>query len=501
MWHSALNEASRLMAMDTKFRLYQPVAFNLIVAVVIGVCFGAKSGVAQQSTVGEWSPLLGPTWPEFPVHAHVLPTGKVMIWPGDQGIIGNNQQPQSWNPADQSVSTLTRVGGYDLFCSGHSFLADGKLFVAGGHIQNGVGLANASIYDPAANPPQGAWTALPAMNAGRWYPTATVLANGDVLVVSGSIDGTVGGNTVPQVFEVRSGTWRNLALLGMDLYPQMLLAPNGKVFNSGPTQNTRYLDTAGSGTWSFVANRVGPYRDYGSAVMYAPGKVLVMGGGDPPTNTAEVIDLNQPSPTWRAVGSMAFARRQLNATLLPDGNVLVTGGTSSPGFNDPAGAVHAAELWNPTTEQWTTLASSSGIPRVYHSTALLLPDARVLSMGGNGNLQKTSEIYSPPYLFKGTRPTITSAPTSVAYGQSFFVQTPDAAAISKVTMLRLSSVTHAFNMSQYTSTLSFSQATGGLNVVAPSGATVRLPDPTCSSSSTEAEYRRSLALSKSTVTS
>ena len=118
--------------------------------------------------------------------------------------------------------------------------------------------------------------------------------------------------------------------------------------------------------------------------MYAPGKVLVMGGGDPPTNTAEVIDLNQSSPTWRAVGSMAFARRQLNATLLPDGNVLVTGGTSSPGFNDPAGAVHAAELWNPTTEQWTTLASSSGIPRVYHSTALLLPDARVLSMGGNG---------------------------------------------------------------------------------------------------------------------
>ena len=226
-------------------------------------------------------------------------------------------------------------------------------------------------------------------------------------------------------------------------------------------------------TWSFVANRVGPYRDYGSAVMYAPGKVLVMGGGDPPTNTAEVIDLNQPSPTWRAVGSMAFARRQLNATLLPDGSVLVTGGTSSPGFSDPAGAVHAAELWNPMTEQWRTLASSSGIPRVYHSTALLLPDGRVLSMGGNGYPQ--SEIYSPPYLFNGTRPTITSAPTSVAYGQSFFVQTPDAATISKVTLLRLSSVTHAFNMSQHISTLSVSQTPGGLNVVAPSGATVAPP--------------------------
>ena len=84
------------------------------------------------------------------------------------------------------------------------------------------------------------------MNAGRWYPTVTVLANGDVLVVSGSIDNTFGNNTVPQVFQLGSGTWRNLAQLGQDLYPMMLLAPNGKVFNPGPTQNTRYLDTAGA---------------------------------------------------------------------------------------------------------------------------------------------------------------------------------------------------------------------------------------------------------------
>ena len=97
------------------------------------------------------------------------------------------------------------------------------------------------------------------MNAGRWYPTVTVLANGDVLVVSGDIDGTFGVNTVPQVFQVGSGTWRNLAELSQELYPQMFLAPNGKVFYSGPTDNTRYLDTTGSGTWSFVAYRVGPF--------------------------------------------------------------------------------------------------------------------------------------------------------------------------------------------------------------------------------------------------
>ena len=289
-----------------------------------------------------------------------------------------------------------------------------------------------------------------------------------------TIDLTIGVNTLPQVFQVATGTWRNLPRARQDLYPQMLLAPNGRVFNAGPTRTTRYLDTSGTGAWTFVATRVGGFRGYGSAVMYAPGKVLVMGGGDPPTNTAEVIDLNEPSPSWRAVGSMEFARRQINATLLPDGNVLVTGGTSSSGFNNPAGAVHAAELWNPTTEQWTTLASSSGIPRVYHSAALLLPDGRVLSTGGNGVPQRDPEIYSPPYLFKGARPTITSAPTSVAYGQSFVVQT-DAATISKITMLRLSSVTHAFNMSQYINELSFSQTAGDLNVTAPPNGNVAPP--------------------------
>ena len=102
MWLSARNEASRLMAMNTKPRLYQRLAF--IVAVVIGVCFGARQGVAQQSVVGAWS-TVNPL-PFFPVHAHLLPTGKVMIWPGDEGISGND--PRSWDPANQSISPLHR---------------------------------------------------------------------------------------------------------------------------------------------------------------------------------------------------------------------------------------------------------------------------------------------------------------------------------------------------------------------------------------------------------
>jgi hypothetical protein len=170
---------------------------------------------------------------------------------------------------------------------------------------------------------------------------------------------------------------------------------------------------------------------------------------------------------------MQYVRRQLNAVLLPDGKVLVTGGTASPTFNDATGHVDAAELWDPATGKWTTLASSSGIPRVYHSATGLLPDGRVWSTGGNGQL--APEIYSPPYLFKGARPAITSAPSSVSYGQAFFVQTPDAAAISQVTMLKLSSTTHAFNAGQYISRPSFSKIAGGLNLTAPPNGNVAPP--------------------------
>jgi hypothetical protein len=435
--------------------------------------FGAAPLFAQApDQVGQWQRTKNPL-PFYPIHTHLLPTGKVMIW-GLADTDASPSDPRSWDPASENVSSLA-TPGTNQFCAGHTFLADGRLFVAGGHIDSFVGLRRASAYNPFTN----AWSSAPNMKAGRWYPTAAVLANGDVLVWSGQIDLTVGYNALPQVYRVAANKWRNLtnARLAVDLYPLMLLAPNGKVFNAGGTDITRYLDTAGSGAWSLVAVRAGGYRINASAVMYAPGKVLIVGGaGFPsyiPTNIAEVIDLNQPSPSWRGVASMQYAREFLNATLLPDGKVLVTGGTAAP-MNDETGAVSVAELWDPTTETWTSLATSASIPRVYHSAALLLPDGRVLSTGGNN--YPDTEIYSPPYLFKGARPTITSAPASVTYGQSFTVQTPDAATITRVTMIRLSSVTHAFNMSQYISELGIvSRPAEGLTVRAPAAAAAVSP--------------------------
>jgi hypothetical protein len=429
------------------------------------LCLGLSSNAAAQNeVVGRWSRFAD--LPFYPAHSHVLPTGKVMI----HGAFGTGTQARLWDPATATVSPMT-LPGYNIFCSGHAFLANGNLFVAGGHIVSGVGLPNASMYNPFTNQ----WSSAPNMNAGRWYPTATTLANGDMLVVSGDIDNSVGENRLPEVFQVGSGTWRDLtnAQIGLDLYPRMHLAPNGRVFNSAPSTVTRYLDTSGTGTWTVVANHsVNVYRDYAPSVLYDSGKVLVMGGGNPPTNTAEVIDLNASSPAWRQVASMAFARRQHNATLLPDGKVLVTGGTSGPGFNNTTTPVFAAEMWDPATENWATMASQQ-FPRIYHSGAVLLPDGRVLTVGGNNIVQ--TEVYEPPYLFKGARPTISSVPASVNYGQNFFVETPNAPGITQVTWIALSSVTHSFNMNQRINRLSFSQAAGGLNVVAPSNPNLAPP--------------------------
>lgn len=436
---------------------------KLLSCAVIAVA-GATAAWAN-STQGAWSPP-GQDLPFFPVHAHLLPTGKVLIWPGDAGI--NGDAAMVFDPVTGALSTVPKAG-YDLFCSAHAYLADGQLLVAGGHIQNNVGVAKASRYSSASN----AWSTVPDMNAGRWYPSVTSLGNGDALVVSGDISLTVGVNTLPQVYQAATNTWRSLttAQLQQPLYPLMFLMPNGRVVDVGPGSTTRVLDTSGTGRWTTLGTRPGGFRDYGSAVMY-DGKIFTMGGADPPTTRAEVLDLNEASPVWRSVAPMAFPRRQLNATLLPDGKVLVTGGTSGSGFNNPNTPVFAAELWDPVAQTWSTMASAQ-VPRLYHSTALLLPDGSVLTLGGN-NYRKP-EIYRPPYFFKGTRPVITSAPGSVAYASQFPVQTAQAASIAKVTLVRLGSVTHAFNMNQRLNSLAFTAGTDTLTITAPADSNAAPP--------------------------
>jgi hypothetical protein len=424
---------------------------------------------------GRWSPVT--PLPVVAIHTHLLPTGQVLFW----DRVGSSYL---WDPASGAIAPVTpSTPGYDTFCSGHSFLPDGRLLIVGGHNDatghphaDGVGVPFVSVFNPFTN----SWSRLPDMNAGRWYPTSTTLANGDVLVLSGtSAPGVL--DTLPQVL-MSDGTWRSLTNaqdavpLGVDLYPRMFLTPDGRVFKAGPDQDTWFLNTSGLGAWTPGPRSLFGLRTYGSAVMYEPGKILIAGGGDPPTATAEVIDLNAPNPSWRSVAPMAFPRRQHNATLLPDGKVLVTGGSSGPGFSNEANPVLPAEVWDPATERWTTLAAEQ-VPRLYHSTALLLPDGRVLSAGGGepGTNHPDGEVFSPPYLLQGPRPTISSAPATASYGQTFSLATPDAAGIAKVSLIRLASVTHAFDENQRYLSLGFTRTATGLNVAAPANPNLAPP--------------------------
>lgn len=423
-------------------------------------------------TVGHWQAPM--CLPLLAIHAHLLPTGKVMIW-------DRLTNARLWDPVSRMLTTLKQPNpGYDAFCSGHAFLENGSLLVTGGHVgsgdhdHDGVGLLNASIYDPLAD----AWTRLPDMNAGRWYPTNTTLGAGDVLVVSGSQDTNYTKNLLPQVWQTASATWRNLttaqdvAALGADLYPRMFLLSDGSVFKAGQDRTTWFLDTSGTGTWTAGPASQFGLRTYGGAAQYGPDKFLIVGGGDPPTASAEVLDLQAATPAWRSVAPMALARRHLNTTVLPDGQVLVTGGVSGAGFDNEATPALTAELWDPGSGQWIPLPAAR-IVRGYHSTALLLPDGRVFTAGGGqgGNSTRAelaAELYSPAYLFRGARPVIASAPATVTYGATFLVGSPDAPTINKVTLIRLPSVTHSFDQNQRFVELTFSQkATKQLVVSVP----------------------------------
>ncbi|MFL5495154.1 MAG: galactose oxidase-like domain-containing protein [Gemmatimonadales bacterium] len=411
----------------------------------------AASGTPSES--GQWTQPF--SWPTVAVHLMLLPDGRVLS-------IGRTT-PQVWNPATGSFTPVPSPAR--LFCAGQVLLSDGRGMFVGGHISNNHGLPNLTLFRPGTN----TWSSETPMARGRWYPTATVLGNGDVAILAGRDEAGV-VVTMPEVWS--NGSVRQLtgAPQSLPYYPRSFLAPNGSVFVAGTTANTRFLSTAGAGSWQKGPTHQYGAREYGSAVMYDDAKILVAGGSRT-TNTAEVLDLKQSVPVWRFTGAMAFARRHHNLTVLPTGEVLATGGVAGTAFNDLTKAVHNAEIWDPRTERWTTLASNA-ITRGYHGTSLLLPDGRVLNAGSGDGAgapnEYNAELFSPPYLFRGARPTITSAPTSVGYGGKLRIETPGAAAISHVSLIRLGAVTHAFDQNQRFQRLQFTADATGLTVTAPS---------------------------------
>jgi hypothetical protein len=444
-------------------------------SVPVSVTFSSSGNPAQTGLFCGTVPL-----PIVAINAVLLPNNKILMWDGQSygatGIV--------WNYTTNTTDSVPAPG--NIFCTGQEQMADGRILVVGGHAGLAhVGLPIANIFDPSNE----SWTALPNMSYARWYPTATMLPGGPIMVTSGETDCDGCYVTVNEIYDPTSNSWRQLtgAPFSFPFYPYLYVLPDGRILTTATCEQaivSQVLDPTVP-AWTSVG---GAAVDGGSGAMYLPSKFLKTGKSTDPddpvqnsVSTAYVLDMTQTSPAWRQIASMAFTRCFHNTTSLPDGNLLVTGGGTTTNATAVAGAILPAELWSPTTETWTTLASMSA-PRLYHSEALLLPDGRVLLSGGgrfNDDTESTdqfsAEFFEPPYLFKGPRPVISSAPSVLAYAQNFTVQTPDAARIAKVSLIRFGAATHTDNMSQRFIPLTFSAGGSSLTVTAPVNANLAPP--------------------------
>lgn len=435
--------------------------------------------------VGRWERL--PDNDIFTVHAALLHTGKVLLWSGTAEV-GYPLESRVWDPATGTMTNQTY--GEDLFCAGHAFLPDGRLCVAGGASFPGVGIRSTHLFDPTTE----TWTKVADMAEERWYPTVLTLGDGRILAVSGR------GATTPEIFDGTS--WQQVAGAARffpELYPSLHLLPSGDVFYSrcGWEQSdlgrpeTGYLRFTGptAGTWASYGMQAFPDRQEGVAVIQLDDSVspptahvYVFGGGysgQANAQSAERIDVTvlAPTPSWQRIADLSTRRINVNATLLPDGTILVVGGHREPGrfgANDP---VFEAEIYDPGTDTWTVQPPMQ-FPRGYHSVSVLVPDGRVLTAGGPDEFdnQFNMEVFHPPYLFMGPRPQVTAAPTSVGYGDSIALDTPDEADIATVLLLRPAAVTHHTDAGLRSIRLAITGHGGGQVVArAPSSADVAPP--------------------------
>lgn len=426
---------------------------------------------------GSWSvfpqriPRRGPGGYDGVVHAALLHTGKVLFITADETTILWNPEdmtPATFeDPVNQPHQTPNTLEGYSVLCGGHSFLSDGRVLVVGG---GGYGHNSKAVWGYKFDPTNKKWArTADRMVHERWYPT--VLTMGDqrsgnsheLLVTCGH-----GGGDM-EIYDEVSDRFVEVTL-GDDkpfpsLYPGLHLLPNHSIFYSrtgwasagagggpysGDDQSAYFVfnGITNTGIWNNIApiSPSMPDRTKGMSVMLLSNtapyvRILVVGGSDPSTNnTYEIIDTTSLSPAANWGPSVPFPdgehRSLCSAVLLPDGNVFVCGGiqrTNSP-----------CTLFNPQTNSWSAMAALPSI-RDYHSVALLLPSGKVMMAGWHNT---AIEIYSPPYLFRGARPVISSAPALVHHGQSFVIESPDASSIVKVVLVRPMAATHQTDTEQ-----------------------------------------------------
>jgi hypothetical protein len=458
---------------------------------------------------GTWSSVLTPSHPQVtpgsfvPGHAALLHTGEVLILPSaniKHTVIYDPGQNQFRQPGNRPSDVL--------YCSGHSFLADGKLLVVGG---GGGSASNAIdsawVFDPTdtMNNRQGVWKkvrsspngATETMQRQRWYPTCVTLGGGRVLVAGG-----VGRNGAQQTemevydYNMNNGQVGQFSLVStpggyrdFGQYAGLHLLPDGEVFHSradrhNPTQtnkNALFRFTGShSGNWTNVQDTmVHTNRNHAMSAQIlertASGnwvaKVLVVGGGNHSTQrTAEIINLSKTTPKWNNGNNPQHNAMQLNnhrhgpnVVLLPTGSAFVCGGMH--GTNTPT------ELFDPDSGTWSQMARLTQ-ERTHHSVAVLLPSGEVMMTGGDSAQNPNSiEIYRPPYMHGGSRPTIdsNSVPSVVHHGSSFSITSPDAASIQEAVLVRPMAVTHFTDTEQRVIPMSFTQSGNTLTITADTG--------------------------------
>jgi YVTN family beta-propeller protein len=426
------------------------------------------------NTSGMWSPVT--SWPLIAIHAVVLPDGRLLTY--GTNAVGKQTgyfDYDVWDPAgglDGGHLTLPNETQTDLFCSASLVLPQGDAVVlTGGDNWTGSGTTNtgndnSNIFSPGNN----TLTRGNNMNRARWYASAITLLNGESYIQGGT-----GGTDLPEVRKA-DGTFRLLTSADTSFahynYPRNYIAPDGRVFGFDAAGKMYYVDPTGTGQITRYGQFGSTYSGSdSSSAMFRPGRILQFGGE---SNNAIVIDITNGPPVVSVSQPMSSQRRWVNATILANGKVLATGGSSVR--NELVDVNTSAEIWDPDTGTWSV--GARGVQaRLYHSTAVLLPDATVLVLGGGAPGPEKNlnvELYFPPYLFTAggnlaSRLSIDAAPGALNIGGTFPI-TVSGGSAARVVMVKTSAVTHSFNAEQRFVELAFSGSGGQLSVQAPTRA-------------------------------
>lgn len=462
------------------------------------------NGGASAAQIGAYGPTVA--WPLVAIHLALLPDGRVMTYGSDtSGHQGAQLSYDIWDPSlgtdDTAHMLLPNTTQTDIFCSGMSLMwTTGQLLIAGGD-QRATGRKNLSTaltatFTPATN----SIAQVASMNLPRWYGTVVALPSGNLVALGGRQASKAGVDvpaSTPELFNASSG-WSLLP--GADslnafynyknwFYPRAYVAPSGQLLVLDNHGTLNWMGVDGGGTLT-PAGKLPPSFQASPTAMFAPGKILALRATNT-VNAAVVIDVNGSAPVVTAIPAPSLKRFWSNATIMADGKVLVNGGSAVS--NKLSGIAYQNEIWDPASltsgqiQPWA-LGASAAQPRLYHSTALLLPDATVLTSGGGAPGPVTNlnaEIFYPPYLYArdgsgnaAPRPVVTLVSTgTVSAGEQIQARVASASGISRVTLLKMGAVTHAVNIDQRFMDLAFSQSQSGntLTVSLPANTNVLMP--------------------------